>query len=95
MLRKNSDQLPRKVPKTREEYEAQAALLGMKYSPSSHTFYIQPLAITTANDREPELDADTMEELNWRQVLCRVSDGSEYWFNNSQYEWYSAPAYGG
>lgn len=82
MLRRNTDQLPRKVTKTKEEYEAQAALLGMKYSPLSHTFYVQPLAVTSAWEREPELDADTMEEVAVMDVGLRVlknigqSDGS-------------------
>ena len=60
------------MKRTREEYDAQAALLGMKYSPSSHTFYIQPLTITSANDREPEFDADTMEEVAVMDVGLRI-----------------------
>jgi hypothetical protein len=57
---------------TKEEYEAQAALMEMEYSPSSHTFWKKDKSLHGMSQHHPELDADTLEEISSADVGHRI-----------------------
>jgi hypothetical protein len=69
------------MKKTREEYDAQAALMGMRYSPTSHSFFTMQSDNTLIDQ---EFDPDTLAPLTPTEVGERILanlgiPNDEYW----------------